>query len=60
MWSLRPGVQWSRQIGRSAKATGNAPQLSSRSSEPVSELQDLLYLVGGGQELARCCSNEMC
>lgn len=45
MWSLRPGVQWSRQIGRSAKATGNVPELFSRSSEPVSGHQDLLYLL---------------
>lgn len=45
MQSLRPGIQWSRQIGRSAKPAGNAPQLSRRNSEPISELQDLLYLV---------------
>lgn len=33
-------------MGRRAKATGNVPQLSSRSSEPIPELQDLLDLLG--------------
>lgn len=44
---LGTGVQWSRQIHSSAKATGDAPQFSSRSSELVSAIEDLLYLVRG-------------
>lgn len=32
-------------MGRSAKATGNVPRLSRRSSEPISRLQDLLDLL---------------
>lgn len=40
-------MRWSRQICRSAKATRDEPQFSSRSSEPISEIRDLLYLVKG-------------
>lgn len=47
MESKAPGFKRSRQIHSSAKATGDAPQFSCRSSEPISEIQDLLYLVRG-------------
>lgn len=47
MESYAPGFKWSRQKCSSAKATRDVPQFSSRSSEPISEIQDLLYLVRG-------------